>query len=136
MARYVNIEIGSARGRLVLLDNEAPQTCEAIWQALPITDKTVPVRWSGNAWRSDGDYVLSFMGIDNKADWLKAGEVAFYPRSKKICFAYDTAQWRMPDGSLIDINLFARVDQGHEELCAESERAHTGGSVTFRLTRG
>jgi hypothetical protein len=136
VARYINIEIGNARGRLLLLDDQAPKTCDAVWEALPLEDRTVPVRWSGNAWRSDGDYVFSYTGIENRPDWLKAGDVAYYPRSKKICFAYDQAQWRMPNGDLIDLSLFARVDQGHDELCAESERAHTDGSVTFRLTRG
>lgn len=135
MTRSIDIQVGDARGRIRLLDDEAPQTAQAIWEMLPLEDRTVPVRWSGNAWRSEQDHTPSFTEVENRPDYLEAGEVAYYPRSKKICFAYGVAQWRMPDGSVIPISVFGRVDQGLDALVAASERAHTEGSVVYRLSR-
>lgn len=133
MARYLTISVGEVTGRIRLLEDEAPKMCQAIWDMLPIEDKTVPVRWSGNAWRSDRDYDLPGPQVENRPTELKAGDLAYYPRLRKICFAYDLARWTGPHGEIRDMTLFGVVDQGLEELVAESERTHTGGSVTFTL---
>ena len=136
MARFIDVQIGDARGRIRLLDDEAPQTAQAIWDLLPIEDKTVPVRWSGNAWRTDRDYPIPFEGVENRPDFLAAGELASYPRLQKICFAYGTAQWRAPSGQVRDVSLVGRVEEGLDELVAASDRAHTEGSVVCRFTQG
>jgi hypothetical protein len=135
VTRYIDIQIQDARGRIRLLDDEAPRTAQAIWDLLPIEDKTIAVRWSGNAWRSDRDYALSFDSVENRPEFLQAGEIAYYPRLQKLCFAYGTAQWRGPAGEIRDMTLFGRVDQGLGELVAASERAHVEGSADCLLTR-
>ena len=134
MTRYLSIEVGNVRGRIKLLDDLAPKTVQALCEILPIEDRTVPVRWSGNAWRSERDYLDSSLEIENRPVFLKAGDLAYYPRIRKICFAYGKAQWRGPDGEIRDLSLVGQVDRGLDEIVAESERAHTGGSVTYRLS--
>jgi hypothetical protein len=133
--RYIDIQIKQASGRIRLLDDEAPRTADAIWDQLPIEDRTIAVRWSGNAWRTDRDYPLSFDGIENRPEFLEAGDIAYYPRLHKICFAYGTAQWRGPTGEIRDITLFGRVEEGLGELVAASERAHVEGSADCVLKR-
>jgi hypothetical protein len=135
MTRYVNIEMGNVRGRIRLLDDTAPETAQIIWDLIPIEDKTVAVRWSGNAWRSDKDFFLDVPSTESRPEQLKAGDVAYYPRLGKICFAYGQARWLGPNGEVRDLNLFGQVDQGLQELIDESERAHVEGSVVYRLTR-
>jgi len=39
VARKIKIEIGSVSTVVVLLDQEAPKTCDRIWQALPLKGK-------------------------------------------------------------------------------------------------
>jgi len=134
VSRYIDIHLGEVRGRIRLLDEEAPRTAAAIWDLLPIDDKTVPVRWSGNAWRTDRDYPLPFEAIENRPEFLQAGDIAYYPRLQKICFAYGKAQWRGPDGEIRDMTLFGRTEQGLGELVAASERAHVEGSLACLLT--
>ena len=135
MARYVDIQIGQAKGRIKLLDDLAPKTCQAVWEMLPIEDKTYAVRWSGNAWRSDKDFALPDE-IENRPVFLEAGDIAFYPRLQKICFAYDKAQWRGPDMEIRDLTLFGKVDQGLKELVEASDRAHVEGQAVYTLRRG
>jgi hypothetical protein len=135
VTRYMDIQIKEASGRIRLLDDEAPQTADAIWDLLPIEDKTVAVRWSGNAWRTDRDYPLAFEAIENRPEFLEAGDIAYYPRLQKICFAYGKAQWRGPGGEIRDMTLFGRVEEGLGELVAASERAHVEGSAECVLAR-
>jgi hypothetical protein len=135
LTRYIDIQINDARGRIRLLDDDAPHTSDAIWELLPITDKTVPVRWSGNAWRTHQDYSLAVEGVENRPEYLQAGDIAYYPRLHKVCFAYGRAQWRGPAGEIRDLTLFGRVEQGLDELVAASERAHTQGSADCVLAR-
>lgn len=133
MARYLTITVGDAKGRVRLLEDEAPEMCKAVLAILPIEDMTVPVRWSGNAWRSDKDYDLPGPQVENRPEALKAGDIAFYPNLKKICFAYARAQWKGPYGEIRDMTLFAQVEDGLKELVDASEHAHVHGTVKFTL---
>lgn len=134
MARYLTLTVGEATARVRLLDDEAPKMCRAVWDMLPIEDMTVPVRWSGNAWRSDRDYDLPGPEVENRPEALEAGDLAYYPRLGKICVAYGRAQWKGPHGEIRDLTLFAVVEDGLQEMVDASERAHVGGSVKFTLT--
>jgi hypothetical protein len=105
MPRYLTITVGEVTGRMRLLDEEAPKTAQAIWDILPIEDQTIPVQWSGSAWRSEKNYVFEGVGMENLPERLSAGQLAYYPSSKKICFAYGDAQWKGSHGELRDLNL-------------------------------
>src|SRR5215467_14045277 len=39
-------------------EDRAPKTARASWARLPIRDRTILARWSGDAWRTDGNYEL------------------------------------------------------------------------------
>jgi hypothetical protein len=134
VARYLTIAVGEATGRMRLLDDEAPKTSQAIWDRLPIEDQTIPVRWPGNAWRSEQDYALPDVGVENRPESLKAGDVAYYPRLQKICFAYGHARWTGPHGEIRDMTLFGVTEEGLDDLVRASEDAHRNGTVVFRLS--
>lgn len=133
VTRYVTISIGSATGRLRLLDEAAPKTVQAIWDRLPIEDQTIPVQWSGSAWRSERDYDLADVGVENRPESLKAGQLAYYPRRQKLCFAYGHARWTGPNGEVRDMSLVGEVEDGLDDLVAAAKDAHRNGTVVFRL---
>lgn len=134
MARYLNISVGTASGRMRLFDEEAPKTVQALWDALPLEDQTIPVQWSGTAWRSEQNYVFEGVGVENRPERLSAGQLAYYPRSKKICFAYGDSQWKGSHGELRDLNLVGQVEEGLDEIVKASWDAHRNGTVVFKLT--
>ena len=41
-----------------LFENQAPRTAHALWERLPIRDRTIQARWSGDAWRTQHNYEL------------------------------------------------------------------------------
>jgi hypothetical protein len=132
--RRIEVELAEVRATVVLLEEIAPRTCHALWKALPVVDRAVHVKWSGDAWRTEGDYALTD-GIENEGQVLSAGDLIFYPRMKKIGLAYGVAQWRHPDPTIqLHVSVIGRVERGLEDICAASQRVWTHGvqPVTFR----
>ncbi|MCA1648003.1 MAG: DUF3830 family protein, partial [Chloroflexi bacterium] len=58
MAPRISITIADLRTEATLFEDRAPRTVAALLAALPIHDKTIQVRWSGNGWRTEQDYPL------------------------------------------------------------------------------
>ncbi len=133
--RRIEVELAGTRAIVALLDDLAPKTCHALWKALPVTDKAVQVKWSGDAWRTEGDHPLVDV-VENEGQVLSAGDLIFYPRMKKIALAYGTAEWRHPDPNFkLHVSVIGRVETGLEEICAASARAWTQGFQPLALRR-
>lgn len=52
----LEIVLDGVTGRITLLAAAAPRATAALWAALPINDRTLQVKWSGDAWRTEGNY--------------------------------------------------------------------------------
>lgn len=111
--RKIDLEIEGVTASAILLDDLAPRTCQAIWERLPTTDRTIHVRWSGSAWRTEKNYALDLGEIENPVSRLDVGDLIYYddPRYElyKIGLAYGPSQWRDPEGEL-QVARFARLD--------------------------
>lgn len=132
----LEIVLAGVTGRVKLLDTAAPRTTEALWAAMPIIDRAVQVKWSGDAWRTEGDYDIGITEVENEGHVLSAGDVIYYPRMKKIGLAYGRAEWRHPDLSFaLHVSVVGKVTAQLEELVAASQRVWLEGAQPFRLSR-
>ena len=132
----IEIVLAGVTGRIKLLDSAAPRTTKALWTALPIADRAVQVKWSGDAWRTEGDYDIGITEVENEGHVLAAGDLIYYPRMKKIGLAYGRAQWRHPDLSIaLHVALIGKVTDNQEGLIEAGERVWMGGAQPFRLSR-
>ena len=132
----LEIVLAGVRGRVTLLDRAAPRASAALWAALPINDRAVQVKWSGDAWRTEGDYDLGIDEIENEGHVLAAGDVIHFPRSKKIGVAYGRAEWRHPDLSLVMlVSVIGKVTANLEDLVKAGQRVWMEGAQPLRLTR-
>lgn len=132
----LEIVLAGVTGRVKLLDTAAPRTTEALWAAMPIIDRAVQVKWSGDAWRTEGDYDIGITEVENEGHVLSAGDVIYYPRMKKIGLAYGRAEWRHPDLSFVlHVSVVGKVTAQLEELVAASQRVWLEGAQPFRLSR-
>jgi hypothetical protein len=128
--------LAGAVGRVTLLDAAAPRTTQALWAALPIADRAVQVKWSGDAWRTEGDYDIGITEIENEGHVLSAGDLIYYPRMKKIGLAYGRAEWRHPDITFaLHVSVIGRVTARLEALVAASQRVWLEGAQPLRLSR-
>jgi hypothetical protein len=132
----IEIVLAGVTGRITLLDAAAPRTTQALWTALPITDRAVQVKWSGDAWRTEGDYDIGIPEVENEGHVLAAGDLIYYPRMKKIGLAYGRAEWRHPDLSIaLHVAVIGKVTHNPEGLIKAGERVWMEGAQPVRLSR-
>ena len=100
----IAIDLDGIRAEGEFWDDRAPKTVAALLPHLPITDRTIHVRWSGAAWRTEKNYPLNVGEIENRATWLEPGDIIYYDAPEhqlfKIAFIYGVSQWREPKGEL------------------------------------
>jgi len=81
MAKRIRVRVDGVTAEAALLEDAAPRTVQALWNLLPITDRTIQTRWSGDAWRTEGNYELLTEedAVENPAGRLSAGDIIYYP---------------------------------------------------------
>ena len=122
-------------GEAVLLEDEAPETCRALWDALPIETRTTHTFAAGQCWRTEKNYELrkEVDPIENVAQDMQPGDV-FYHDSRgmgnyKIAFCYGMARWPVPACHI------ARIDKNLEELVNMSRRILYQGPINVTIRR-
>lgn len=128
-----------------LLEEAAPQTCEAVWNALPASGEVHHAIYSG----SEGVLILPEavrVGKENATSDVKPGDVGFAwirpgdswvveKEFAEICWFYDRdGSPRMPEGPFA-VNLFARITEGAEAFFAVTRRMRREGMKRMEAAR-
>lgn len=136
--REITIELDQVVAHGVVFDDRAPRTCDKVWALLPIEDRTIQVRWSGAAWRTEKNYRLELDEIENPVTVLSAGDIIYYddaPRNLyKIGVAYGEAAWRDFAGDL-KVAHIGRITQNLEAIVRVSDRIIFEGPKRVRIRR-
>ncbi|SRR5688572_22518406 len=137
MGKRLAITVDGVEAEIELLEDEAPVTVAALWDILPIEDRTIQVRWSGNAWRTDKDYpiVADSPTVENRAERLQGGDLIYYPRLGKIGLAYDEAKWLSPKQEARNVTLVGRVDTNREAFLERNNQLIFEGPFDISITR-
>ena len=97
---------------------EAPQTIAAIRRLLPIRNKLIHCRWSGEGcWIPFGDMKVG-VGYENHTSHPSPGEAILYPggiSEMEILIAYGAVDFSSKLGQLAG-NHFATISAGREQL--------------------
>ena len=136
--RELRIALDEVIAKAVLLDDRAPRTCVKVWDLLPITDRTIQVRWSGAAWRTEKNYPLQLGEIENPVTVLSAGDIIYYddpPRNLfKIGVAYGEAAWRDFAGDLTVAHI-GRITENLEAFARVCDRIIFEGPKSVHMRR-
>ena len=101
--KKVEIISGNYKFVGVLEEENAPKTCAAFIKMLPINEKVIHVRWSGEAfWIPYGDQNAN-IPYENATSHPSKGEVLFYPggiSEMEIIFAYGACSFSSKVGQL------------------------------------
>lgn len=142
MAKRIRVRVGDVVAEGFLYEEDSPRTVQAFWDKLPIlNEKTIQVRWSGDAWRTEGNYELLTRDaeIENQPERLEAGDIAYYPGynsdNLKICFAYGKAQWLAPFMEPVPITRLGKLDTNVDAFVAASQRIIFDGPLGVEITR-
>jgi hypothetical protein len=141
VAKRIRVRVDDVVAEAALDEDKAPKTTAALWEMLPIHDRTIQTRWSGNAWRTEGNYELQPEGapVENIAERLSGGDIIYYPGYKsglvKVGIAYGDAQWLNPFMDPIDVALIGRIDTNLDAFIDRCERIIFEGPIDVEITR-
>ena len=140
-------------GRVELLDDEAPRTCRAVWDAMPRSGPGSHAMYSGTvgALFFDDDSIGDDIGEENATSNVQTGDVMFthYARGMRhghlnglseVYWAYDRyVRPTIPGQHLPAIaNVFGRVVGSADEVAAfyeMSRRLHSEGFKQIEMRR-
>jgi hypothetical protein len=149
MARKIKISVGSATAIALLHDNEAPQTCQQIWEQLPLTG----LLQHGNV---DGPAVFLPLPKDlrlqpeNQTVYPIEGDLMYYykpinyvqldiPIAKRELEVIGLVRGR--DAQImgpifpLPVNLFGQLIEGKEELYSEINRMREEGFDNITISK-
>ena len=139
MARRIRIRVDNVEAEAELYDEAAPKTTHALWEQLPIKDRTIQTRWSGDAWRTESNYELQPKGapVENVADRLSAGDIIYYPGTEniKVGIAYGKAKWLNPFMEPIDVALIGKIDTNLDAFVERCSRIIFEGPLSVEISR-
>jgi hypothetical protein len=137
----IRIRVGDAVAEAQLFDDKAPKTTQALWDQLPIHDRTIQTRWSGDAWRTEGNYELlpESEPIENVAGRLSAGDLIYYPGYRsgliKVGIAYGNAQWLAPFMVPVDVAHIGRIDTNLDAFVEQCQQIIFQGPLDVEFSR-
>lgn len=123
--RWIELVLEGVTVAAEVLEREAPRTVARLWPLLPIEDRTIHVRWSGAAWRTEQNYPFNIGEVETPISWLEPGDIIYYddPRYSlyKIGVCYGRAQWRDDKGELY-VTKVGRIVENLEPFIQRCER--------------
>jgi hypothetical protein len=141
MTKRIRVRVDGVTAEGALLEDAAPRTVQSLWDKLPITDRTIQARWSGDAWRTEGNYELLTQQdeIENPAGRLSAGDIIYYPGYKsgllKIAIAYGQSQWLAPFMVPVPVTYLGKLDTNVDAFVARCQRIIFEGPLEVEITR-
>jgi hypothetical protein len=141
MSKRIRVSVDGVVAQATLFEQQAPKTIQAFWERLPIVDRTIQARWSGDAWRTDGNYELLSRehAVENEAARLSAGDIIYYPGYKsgllKIAIAYGNAQWLAPFMVPLPVSLIGKIDTNLDAFVERCQRIIFEGPLSVEITR-
>jgi hypothetical protein len=141
VAKRIRVRVDGVTAEGRLHEEKAPKTVASLWAALPIKDRTIQVRWSGDAWRTENNYELlpADAPVENVAGRLEAGDIIYYPGHRanliKVGIAYGKAQWLAPFMVPVDVALVGKLDTNLDAFVKRCQRIIFEGPLDVELTR-
>ena len=135
MTTRIKIDIGGIDFIAELLEEEAPETCRAILEALPIEGKVIQARWSGEAvW-----FPMDPLGIEvvqeNATSYPSRGDLLYYPggkSEKEMLIPYGSAWFSSKVGQLQG-NHFATIVEGANKLREMGNKVLWDGAQKIKI---
>ncbi len=139
--RRIEIELDGVVAVARLLDDKAPLTCQALWDCLPIQDRTIHVAWSGAAWRTEKNYPLRPQDAvrENLVTEIQPGDIIYHANfaipNLKVGFPYGPSQWLAPYGKVLPVDLIGKIEENLKPFIAVCERILFEGPKTVVIRR-
>jgi hypothetical protein len=131
--RRILVEFEDHAFEAVLLDEQAPVTCDNLWNALPLEGPVTNTTWSG-------DMLRLWVTIpepaerENLSQLQNPGDIIFVHKWNGLRFVYGQARMQGPSGAH-PTPLIGRMLGGVAELAALGRRVEWEGTQRVRVRR-
>ncbi|HLI09527.1 MAG TPA: cyclophilin-like fold protein [Ktedonobacteraceae bacterium] len=126
MSGRFTIQVGDTQVSAQLLEEEAPQLSQCMWENLPIEGFSVHAKFAG---REIIVMVPFYAEPENEILNVQPGDIGYYPGRQTICIFYGDTQ---PFGY---VSVFARIVDGLDRLMAAGDQLLREGMLPVNLTR-
>lgn len=127
MHKEIAIVAGKERAVAVMLENEAPKTCDAIWNLLPVGGTATHAKISGEEIML---MVPLLIDSENPTSCPDPGDICYWPGGQDICMYYGKVT-----SFLGTANKFAKIVEGLENLKAVGRRNWFKQGEKMTITR-
>ena len=138
MARYIEIGL-TKRGvscAARLLDDLAPKTCGAVWEALPASGQVYHAKYARNEIYALLPAFGADPGTENPTITPIPGDVCYFafeaPEISSTAYGYDEGSEAHSGSQVIDLALF----YGRNNLLINGDRGYVPGNVFATVERG
>jgi hypothetical protein len=105
LPKRIQVALDGVVAEAALFEDEAPRTVRALWERLPIRDRTIQARWSGDA------------GL------------------LKMAIAYGPSQWLAPFMVPLPVTSLGRIDTNLDAFVERCQRIIFEGPLKVEISR-
>lgn len=132
--KRIEIEVDGVVAEAELLEEWAPRTTAAFWEALPITTRLTHTIWSGRACRFTVERLRSVDGLEHAVCSIYPGTLIARPDAGEVLVSYGAAEYRTVLGVQYATRL-ARLVKNNAAILAVLDRMHNEGDKTVSIRR-
>lgn len=132
MVKKLEIKIDDEVFLAAMLEEQAPRTCEAVLNLLPLEGKVFHATWSGDMLFFKCRETPVETGPENQTVYPSRGDVGLNFNLKEFQIVYGQAQLRARFGPAPD-NLFARITENLKGLEEMGKRIHREGAKKITI---
>ncbi len=137
--RKIEIDLDGMVATARMLDEEAPVTCQRLWDRLPYEDRFTHSIWSGlmihsnNHPRLDLD-ISRYPLIENPVGFIAPGDVVVWPQNGIVAIAYGSTEFRWLTGPWV-VTKVATIEGDIEEFARKAGRMMWEGASALAIRR-
>ncbi len=137
--RWIELELEEIKAFARLLDERAPNTCRALWDALPFEDMVTHSRWSRGRLHTHNHPKLDidstkYPFIENPSVYQAPGDVSVWPLNNEFTISYSPGSFAWMHQLWI-VTQVARIEGEFGEFAKKIERMQFEGAKKLVVRR-
>lgn len=131
--RFIEIELDGKPVR-AMLNEDAPTTVNAIWDALPFEGRAVHAQIAGEMFRMLDPTPVGELALERGQSYQAPGEVVYYPPIKEIAICLGEARFRGHAG-VVPCTPLAQIEGDFSEWAAVAHKLDQTGAKPIKFRK-
>jgi len=126
MVQEIELRVGNEKAMAVLMEEEAPNTCKQVLEALPLRGRLIHAKFAG------GEFFFAtpiFAELENPTRKQNPGNICYWPTRQSVCIFYK----ELP--GVGEVTLFARITKNLEGIQREGMKGWIKQGAPIEIVR-